>query len=94
VDPGAFPVEAHLSHLRLKNASAGSVEQRLYSLLLAVTHTDLDDWQHSNAHRSPATTAGYVSYSHAAAVKAVERVGAGLAVPGVPSVILPRAVAD
>jgi hypothetical protein len=45
-------------------------------------------------HQSPATTAGYVSYSHAAAVEAVERVGAGLAVPGVPSVILPRAVAD
>jgi len=76
VDPGAFPVEAHLSHLRLKNASAGSVEQRLYSLrrlarfldvecgadLLAVTNTDLDDWQHSNAHLDPATRRSYAAH--------------------------------
>jgi len=32
LDPDTLPVKAHLSHLRLKNASAGSVEQRFYSL--------------------------------------------------------------
>jgi len=76
VDSGTLPVEAHLSHLRLRNASAGSVEQRLYSLrrlarfldvecgadLLAVTDTDLDDWQHSNAHLNPATRRSYAAH--------------------------------
>ncbi len=76
LDPGTLPVEAHLSHLRLKNASAGSVEQRFYSLrrlarflgvecgvdLLAVTDIDLDDWQHSNAHLDPATRRSYAAH--------------------------------
>ncbi len=76
MDPGTLPVEAHLSHLRLKNASAGSVEQRFYSLrrlarfldvecgedLLAVTDTDLDDWQHSNAHLDPTTRRSYAAH--------------------------------
>ena len=45
---------------------------------------DLRLVQECMGHSSPQTTAGYVSYSHAAAVEAVEAVSAGEAVPGLP----------
>lgn len=76
VDPARFPVEAHLAHLRLRNASPGSVLQRLNNLrrlarfldvecsadLLAVTDDDLDDWQHATSHLNPQTRRSYAAH--------------------------------
>lgn len=60
------PVAAHLAHLRLRNLSPASIDQRRYALgrlarflhcdppeLLAATACDLDRWQHSLIHLSP-----------------------------------------
>lgn len=60
------PLTEHLRHLRLRNLSPASIQQRHYALvrlarwldvdtadLLAVMPDDLDQWQHGIAHLSP-----------------------------------------
>jgi len=66
VDPGTFPVEAHLAHMRLRGLAETTIYERAGTLtrlvrflsldsaveLLAVTEDDLDSWQYGLVPRS------------------------------------------
>ncbi len=100
-DGGAGGMKPHMvSKLCNDYLHSIGIEQTLHSLrhyfgsALYAASQDIRLVQEVMGHQSPTTTAGYVSYSHSAAVVAVKLVGAGLAVPGVPSVVPLRAVAD